>query len=58
MRKETPRTISLILFIAGLTLALTSATLLFLGLIPSSASVVIGIVGIGLIASSNFRLLR
>jgi len=58
MHKETPRTISLILFITGLATALTSATLLFLGLIPSSASVIIGIVGIGLIASSNFRLLK
>ena len=43
------RTISIILFIAGLVIALTSATLLFLGILPSSTSAIIGIVGIGLI---------
>ena len=52
------RTISIILFIAGLVIALTSATLLFLGILPSSTSAIIGIVGIGLIATSNFRLLK
>jgi hypothetical protein len=52
------RIICIILFIAGLIISLTSATLLFLGILPSSTSVVIGIVGIGLIASSNFRLLE
>jgi len=56
MDKE--RKISIILFIAGLIIALTSATLLFLGILPSSTSAVIGIVGISLIATSNFRLLK
>ena len=52
------RKISIILFLIGLLIALTSGTLLFLGIIPSGWSAVIGIVGIGLIASSNFRLLK
>jgi len=52
------RTISIILFIVGLVMALTSATLLFFGVISSSISAIIGIIGIGLIASSNFRLLK
>ncbi len=56
MKKE--RTICIILFIAGLIIALTSATLLFLGILPSSTSAIIGIVGIGLLAASNFRLLK
>ncbi|MBN2571688.1 MAG: hypothetical protein JXA68_06135 [Ignavibacteriales bacterium] len=56
MEKE--RKISIILFIAGLIIALTSAILLFLGILPSSTSAIIGIVGIGLLATSNFRLLK
>ena len=52
------RKISIIMFILGLIIALTSATLLFFGVISSGVSVVIGIIGIGLIASSNFRLLK
>ena len=52
------RKISIILFVVGLIIALTSATLLFLGVISSSISAIIGIVGIGLIALSNFRLLK
>ena len=52
------RKISIVLFIIGIIIALTSATLLFFGVISSSISVVIGIIGIGLIASSNFRLLK
>jgi len=52
------RKISIILFVTGLVTALTSGTLLFLGIIPSGWSTVTGIVGIGLIASSNFRLLN
>lgn len=52
------RTVSVIMFIAGLAIALTSATLLFFGILPSSTSAVIGIVGIGLLAASNFRLLK
>jgi hypothetical protein len=52
------RTISIILFAAGLVIALTSATLLFLGILQSSTSAIIGIIGIGLLATSNFRLLK
>ncbi len=52
------RTINLILFIVGITIALTSGTLLFLGILSSSVSAIIGIVGIGLLATSNFRLLK
>ena len=50
--------ISIILFVVGLIIALTSATLLFFGILPSSTSAIIGIVGISLIATSNFRLLK
>jgi len=52
------RTISIILFVAGLIIALTSATLLFFGILPSSTCIVILIIGIGLLATSNFRLLK
>jgi len=52
------RKISITLFVGGLIIALTSATLLFLGVISSPVSTIIGIVGIGLIALSNFRLLK
>ncbi|MBU4086463.1 MAG: hypothetical protein KKB21_02695 [Nanoarchaeota archaeon] len=52
------KTISIILFVVGIVMALTSATLLFFGVISSSVSAIIGIIGIGLIASSNFRLLK
>ena len=47
------RTISIIMFIVGLFIALTSATLLFFGVISSSISAIIGIIGIVLIASSG-----
>ncbi len=52
------RTISLILFIAGIILALTGAILMFLGILPVSARITIGIVGLALIATSKFRLLK
>jgi len=52
------RKISLILFLVGLIVALTAGVLLFLGILSSPVSAVIGIIGIGLIASSNFRLLK
>ena len=51
------KTISLILFIVGIILALTGATLMFLGVLPLAARITIGIVGIGLIGASNFGLL-
>ena len=49
---------SIFLFIAGLIVALASATLLFFGIIPSGWSAAIGIIGIGLIATSHPRLLK
>ena len=52
------RRISLILFVIGLATALTAAILLFMGIIKSSLAVIIGIIGIGLIATSNFRLIK
>ena len=41
------------MFGLGLLIALTAATLLFLGVIESGVAAVIGIVGIGLIAASG-----
>ena len=41
------------MFGLGLSIALTSATLLFFGVIESGVAAVIGIVGIGLIAASG-----
>ncbi len=56
------RTISLILFIAGICIALIGAGIMFHGNIfgenNSGIATVIGIIGIGVIASSNFRLLK
>ncbi len=52
------RKISIILFIAGIILALSSATLMFLGIFPVSARITILIVGLALIGASNFRLLK
>jgi hypothetical protein len=47
------RRIGIILFGAGLAMALTSALLLFLGVLESGWAGVVGIVGIGLIATSR-----
>jgi hypothetical protein len=56
------RKISIVLFIAGICFALIGAGIMFHGNIfgerNSGIATVIGIVGIGLIASSNFRLLK
>jgi hypothetical protein len=52
------KTINLIQFVVGLFLALTGAVLMFLGILPLSARIIIGIVGIALISTSNFRLLK
>ena len=52
------KTINLIQFIAGIILALTGAILMFFGILPLSARITIGIVGLALIASSKFRLLK
>ena len=57
-----PQKISIILFITGLLTALTGAYIMFHGSIfaenNSGIATIIGIVGIGLIATSNFRLLK
>jgi len=50
--------ISKIQFIIGIVFALTSAILMFLDVLPLSARITIGIVGIALIATSRFRLLK
>ena len=54
--------ISWILFILGILIALTGAYIMFRGNVfsenNSGIATVIGIVGIGIIASSNFRLLK
>jgi hypothetical protein len=56
------RKISLILFIAGICIALIGAGIMFHGNVfgerNSGIAIVIGIIGIGLIATSNFRLLK
>jgi len=48
----------LIQFIIGIILALTSAVLMFLGIYPVSVRIIIGIIGIALIATSKVRLLK
>ena len=45
-------------FIIGIILALSSAVLMFLGVLPVAARITIGIVGLGLIATSGFRILK
>ena len=52
------KTINLIQFIVGIILALIGAILMFLGIIPLSARITIGIIGLGLIATSKYRLLK
>jgi hypothetical protein len=52
------KTINLIQFIIGIVLALTAGIFMFLGILPVSARITIGIVGIALIATSNVRLLK
>lgn len=52
------KTISLVMFIAGIVLALTGAVLMFLDTLPLPARITIGIIGIGLIATSKFKLLK
>ena len=50
--------LNLIQFIAGIVLALTGGILMFLRILPISARIIMGIVGILLIATSKFRLLK
>ena len=45
-------------FTAGIVLALIGGVLMFLGIFPLAARITIGIVGIGLIATSKVRLLK
>lgn len=52
------KTINLIQFIIGIILALIGATFMFFGILPVSARITIGIIGLALIATSNFRLLK
>ena len=56
------RKISIILFIVGICIALIGAGIMFHGNVfgerNSGIATIIGIIGIGLIASSNFRLLK
>jgi hypothetical protein len=52
------KTINIIQFIVGIVLALTGAVLMFLEILPISARITIGILGLGLIATSKFRLLK
>ncbi len=52
------KSLSLIQFIAGIILALTGSILMFFGILPLSARITIGIVGLALIATSKFRLLK
>jgi hypothetical protein len=56
------RKICIILFIAGICIALIGAGIMFHGNIfaerNSGIATVIGIIGIGVIATSNFRLLK
>ena len=49
---------NLIQFIIGIILALTAGVLMFLGILPLSARITIGIIGLALIATSNVRLLK
>lgn len=50
--------LSTIQFVVGIVLAFTGAVLMFLDILPLSARITIGILGIGLIATSKFRLLK
>ncbi|MFA5992859.1 MAG: hypothetical protein WC796_04085 [Candidatus Pacearchaeota archaeon] len=52
------KTLHIIQFIVGIVLALTSVVLMFFGVFPLPARITIGIIGIGLIATSKFRLLK
>jgi len=52
------KSLNLVQFIVGIILALTWGILMFLGILPISARITIGIVGILLIATSKFKLLK
>jgi len=52
------KTINLIQFIVGIVLALTGAVLMFFDIFHLSTRIIIGVIGIILIATSKFRLLK
>jgi len=52
------KSLNLIQFIVGIILALTGGILMLFGILPISARITIGIVGITLIAKSKFKLLK
>ncbi len=52
------KSLNLIQFIVGIILALTGGVLMFFGILPLSARITIGIIGIVLIGTSNVRLLK
>ena len=58
MDKMSKKTLNLIQFIAGIILALTGATLMFFEIFPTSVRITILTVGLALIATSKFRLLK
>jgi len=55
MDKET---LNLIQFIVGIIFTLTGGILMILGILPLSARITIGIIGLILIATSKIRLLK
>ena len=57
-RKMEKKSLNLIQFIVGIILALTWGILMFLEILPIFARITIGIVGITLIATSKFKLLK
>lgn len=50
--------LNIIKFIAGIVFCLTSAVLMLFGVLSLPVRIIIGIIGIGLIATSKFRLLK
>ena len=52
------KTMNLIQFVTGIILALTGAVLMFFGVLQLSLRITILIIGIALIATSNFKLLK
>ena len=50
--------LNLVQFIIGFILALTGAVMMFYGILPLSARITIGIVGLALIATSRYKILK
>ena len=53
-----PKKISMIQFYLGLALAIAAGILMFLGALPLTARIVMGLTGIALVASSKFGILK